>query len=94
MYPGILKTSLNLPKVINGVSKTLSVANQLIPLYVKAKPLINNAKSTFNVAKEILSTTNTNNHGLPSKVNQTKEKRSVNTVTPPTKNTNNPVFFL
>ncbi len=94
MYPGILKTSLNLPKVINGVSKTLSVANQLIPLYVKAKPLINNAKSTFNVAKEILSTTNTNNHELPSKVNQTKEKRSVNTVTPPTKNTNNPVFFL
>ena len=94
MYPGILKTSLNLPKVINGVSKTLSVANQLIPLYVKAKPLINNAKSTFNVAKEILSTTNTNNHELPNKVTKTKEKRSVNAVTPPTKNTNNPVFFL
>lgn len=94
MYPGILKTSLNLPKVINGVSKTLSVANQLIPLYVKAKPLINNAKSTFKVAKEILSTTNTNNHALPNKVTKTKEKRSVNAVTPPTKNTNNPVFFL
>ena len=76
MYPGILKTSLNLPKVINGVSKTLSVANQLIPLYVKAKPLINNAKSTFNVAKEIFSTTNTNNHVLPSKVNkELKEKK-------------------
>ena len=92
MYPGILKTSLNLPKVINGVSKTLSVANQLIPLYVKAKPLIN--KRNFKVAKEILSTTNTNNHALPNKVTKTKEKRSVNTITPPTKNTNNPVFFL
>mgnify|MGYP004571975239 CR=1 FL=1 len=97
MYPGILKTSLNLPKVINGVSKTLSVANQLIPLYVKAKPLINNAKSAFSVAKEILSTPNSNssnNSKVPSKVNQPKEKRSVNTITPPTKNSNNPVFFL
>lgn len=94
MYPGVVKSGLSLTKVIGGVSKTLSVANQLIPLYVKAKPLINNAKSTFNVAKEILSTTNTNNHALPSKVNKTKEKRSVNTITHPTKNTNNPVFFL
>lgn len=94
MYPGVVKSGLSLTKVIGGVSKTLSVANQLIPLYVKAKPLINNAKSTFNVAKEILSTTNTNNHALPNKVTKTKEKRSVNTITPPIKNTNNPVFFL
>ena len=94
MYPGVVKSGLSLTKVIGGVSKTLSVANQLIPLYVKAKPLINNAKSTFNVAKEILNTTSTNNHALPSKVNKTKEKRSVNNITPPTKNTNNPVFFL
>ncbi len=97
MYPSVVKSGLSLTKVIGGVSKTLSVANQLIPLYVQAKPIINNAKSAFSVAKEILSTPNSNssnNSKVTNKVKQTKEKRSANTVTPPIKNTNNPVFFL
>lgn len=95
MYPGVVKSGLSLTKVIGGVSKTLSVANQLIPLYVQVKPMISNAKSAFGVAKEILSTPNNTktSSGKKGNVLETK-KRSVSNVTPQIKNTNNPVFFL
>ena len=43
---------LSLTKIIGGISKTLQVANQVIPLYQKAKPIISNARSIFGVFKE------------------------------------------
>ena len=32
MFPKTLRTGLSLSKVVGGISKTLSVANQIIPL--------------------------------------------------------------
>ena len=39
------KSSLTLPKIIGGISKTLAIANQLIPLYKQTMPMIKNAQS-------------------------------------------------
>ena len=39
-------------KVIGGMSKTLGVVNQIIPIYKSAKPMIQNARSAFKVVKE------------------------------------------
>ena len=36
-----MNNALSLTKIINGLSKTLSIANQLIPIYKQAKPYIN-----------------------------------------------------
>lgn len=46
-----LTKSLTLPKIIGGISKTLQIANQVIPLYQKAKPLITNARSIMGIMK-------------------------------------------
>lgn len=47
--------------ILNGASKTLGVINQAIPVFYQVKPIINNAKTMFRVAKEINSSNNTNN---------------------------------
>lgn len=99
MFPGqVVKTGLTLPKVIGGISKTLNVANQIIPLYMQAKPMIKNAKNAFTIAKEIMATPNSNKSSTSTatpkakatvpKVEQKKEEISTNT------SSNNPVFFL
>lgn len=36
-----MNNALSITKIINGLSKTLSIANQLIPLYKQAKPYLN-----------------------------------------------------
>ena len=48
---------LTLPRVFGGLSKTLSFVNQMIPLYKEAKPMINNARNTINLIKEMSNTT-------------------------------------
>lgn len=53
----LIKGGLTLPKVIGGISKTLQIANQIIPLYQKAKPMISNARSILSVMKGISKTT-------------------------------------
>ena len=39
--------------LLNGASKTLGVINQAIPVFYQIKPIINNAKTMYRVAKEI-----------------------------------------
>lgn len=62
MFNGIsLSRGLSLTKIIGGISRTLQIANQIIPLYQKAKPAIQNARSVLNVLKEMnKSSTNSN----------------------------------
>lgn len=43
---------LSFAKIIGGISKTLQIANQVIPLYQKAKPMISNARSMMGILKE------------------------------------------
>ena len=54
MFNGmVLSRGLSLTKIIGGLSRTLQIANQIIPLYQKAKPAIQNARNMLNVLKEI-----------------------------------------
>lgn len=53
MFGNPYGTGLSFTKVLSGISKTLNVAGQVIPLYKEAKPMINNAKTIFGVLKEV-----------------------------------------
>lgn len=53
MFPNTSSSGLSFSKVLSGISKTLNVANQVIPLYKQAKPMINNAKNILSVLKDI-----------------------------------------
>ena len=35
-----MNNNLSLTKIINGLSKTLNIANQMIPLYKQVKPIL------------------------------------------------------
>ena len=96
MFPSPVRNGLTLSKVIGGVSKTLNVANQIIPLYMQAKPMISNARNAFKIAKGILSTPSTSNTSQNVNVaSSNKEKTTTIKEEQPTiVSTNNPVFFL
>ena len=49
MFGAPVQSGLTFTKVLSGISKTLSVANQVIPLYREAKPMINNARNILSV---------------------------------------------
>ena len=95
MFPQAIRTGLTLPKILTGINKTLTVANQIIPIYVQAKPMIQNMKGAFQVAKEFMNQTKTpskpqNNNTqkvIQTTPNQNQPKRIQSSVS-------NPVFFL
>ena len=53
MYGAPLSNTLSFSKVLSGLSKTLTVANQVIPLYKQAKPLINNLSSVRTILSSL-----------------------------------------
>lgn len=84
-----LSKGLSLTKIIGGISRTLQIANQVIPLYQKAKPAIQNAKNVLNVLKEMNKSSNNSNTSkkvIPAIIEESVE---------PTKKTQaSPTFFL
>lgn len=89
MYPGNFN-GLTFGKIIGGISKTLNIVNQAIPLYKQVRPLINNASSILSIFKEF---------NKPDTVTNSKEKSITisNALPLKTKMTsispNNPTFF-
>ena len=55
--PRIGTSTFSFGKLLGGLSKTLGVVNQVIPIYKEAKPIIQNARTAFNLVKELGSTT-------------------------------------
>ncbi len=84
---GGLTKGLSFIKIINGLSKTLQVANQIIPLYQKAKPAITNARNMLGVLKEINKTT-------PNDQNNKVKRISPEKASPTKKTGTSPTFFL
>lgn len=78
--------SFSLIKILGGVSKTLNVANQLIPLYNQAKPMITNARNILGVLKTVNTTSSNNIETSDYKI---KKEESSNS-----SNFNNPTFFI
>ena len=83
MFGNEVKSGLTMTKVIGGLTKTLNIANQAIPLYKEAKPMINNARNIYSVLKSFA---NNKNNSFNNNINNKKityEKKS-----------NNPTFFI
>ena len=77
-----MNNSFSLLKIVGGLSKTLNVANQLIPLYKQIKPVLSNSG-------KILS--NLQNINLNNKVKNATVISE--TSTPATSSSNQPIFF-
>lgn len=86
---GVAK-GLSLTKIIGGISKTLQIANQIIPLYQKTKPLISNARSAFHILKEV---STSKNKDLPQKASL-KQNKNQTIENIKKESTNSPTFFL
>ena len=78
-----LNRGFNLIRMLNGLSKTLTVANRVIPMYQKAKPMISNARTLINTLKNI-NIVDSNDIKKENKVK--KEPKSISS-------SNNPIFF-
>lgn len=90
-----INNTFSIGKMIGGISKTLNVANQIIPLYKEAKPMIQNAKNAIGLIKEFSNTTT--NKVLTNKeknITPIKEKIEVLQSTNLRQNKKGPTFFL
>ena len=79
--------------LLNGASKTLGVINQAIPVFYQVKPIINNAKTMYRVAKEINSNDRKNTNTNNSNNNNSNNNTSTNNVSN-NNDVNKPNFFI
>ena len=85
-------STFSLTRVLGGISKGLSIANQVIPLYQQAKPMIQNARKVISVLGELNKSNNNSNNTNNNKTTvelTSKEKTETIKVQP----SNSPVFF-
>ncbi len=87
----VVGSGLSLTKVLGGISRGLSIANQVIPLYQQAKPMIQNAKKVMSVLKEF----NKPSNNINSTNNKTTVEVNSKEKTEPTmiQSGSTPVFF-
>lgn len=74
-----ITSTFSIGKLIGGLSKTLGVVNQVIPLYKEAKPMLENAKNAFSLIKEF-SNTSTERVQKNVKKNITPIKEQIETI--------------
>lgn len=81
-------TGFTFTKFLSGAYKTLTIANQVIPLYKQVSPMIKNARSAFSIISEINKTNKSikknNTSGISNNKIPQKKELSLN----------NPVFFV
>ena len=90
MYPGNFN-GLTFGKVISGISKTLNIVNQAIPLYKQVLPIINNSGSMLSIFKEFNkpdTDTNIKEKSIILKDTSLPLKSTIKRIT-----TNSPTFF-
>ena len=94
MFGTNVTSGLTLTKVLGGISRGLSIANQVIPLYQQVKPMVQSAKKVIGVLGELNKTSNSNNK-RSNATNKTTVEVTPKEKTEPLRvqSTNNPVFF-
>ena len=92
MFGSNVTSGFTLTKVLGGISRGLSIANQVIPLYQQVKPMVQSAKKVIGVLGEL---NKTNNNNSNSSNNKTTVEVTPKEKTEPIRiqSTNNPVFF-
>ncbi len=73
---------LNIPGILDGTQKTLSVINQAIPVIYQVKPLVSNISTLFKIKNIMNEPTNNTNEN-----NTDKEHKELKT-------NNSPIFFV
>lgn len=90
-----ITNGLTLGRVLSGISRGLTIANQVIPLYQQAKPMISNARKVMSVLKEFKNTPITSS--TSSSDNNISTKKEANYITSSNNSLNKPesmpVFF-
>lgn len=84
---------LSLTKIIGGISKTLQIANQVIPLYQKAKPMISNARNMMGILKEFTKNKSKTLEAQDFTIQNSKKKPN-SSLTTKKEETTSPTFFL
>ena len=84
MFSSVISSGITLAKVLSGLSKSINIAKEVIPLYESVKPMIRGAKNL----PKILNTLNKS-----SKENETNKKYSTIKTTIESSLINNPTFF-
>lgn len=77
----MLNSKISIFGIIDGLNRALNVANNVIPLYEKAKPMLSNAKNVLTIVKEF-------NKSDDTTIKNDKEEQVINIT-----HYNNPVFF-
>lgn len=90
MFPNV-PGGFNLSRLLGGISKSLNVANQVIPIYQQLSPMVQNARKAFGTLKEMTnSKVNKPVNSMPKMAganNNMKQKRAI------INSSNNPSFF-
>ena len=64
------KSSLSFSSIFNGIQKTATTINQIVPLYNNIKPILSNSKALFSIMKGVASS--------PNKTNNSEQKNEEN----------------
>lgn len=98
MFNGVpINNPFSIGKLVGGLSKTLGVVNQVIPIYKEAKPLVQNAKNALSLIKEFSNTaTDRVNKNKINNIEPIKEKINIikNMDNKNISNKKGPTFFL
>lgn len=79
---------------LGSISKGLNMANKIIPIYQQVKPLITNAKGTFETVKNVVSGFGSSKHETENeKQNIKPDKKTSEQVKEIISTTNGPTFF-
>ncbi|HPE14724.1 MAG TPA: hypothetical protein PLT65_02680 [Bacilli bacterium] len=84
---GLTGGKLSFGSILNGASKTLNFVNQAIPVYYQIKPMWNNAKTMFKVARAV---NDSNTETVTINKTTKNEQSNKNNI----ENSNNPTFFI
>ena len=77
----------NFSSILSGTGKVLNVANQAIPLIKQVKPVINNAKTMFNVMNEFRKVDNISTNTQT--IKNSNSNNNINNISNKTNNSNN-----
>lgn len=83
MFSNVVSTGLTLTKILSGLSKTISIANEAIPLYENVKPLLGSSKKIMKYFQ------NNKVKTVKRKENTSVKKTTITNYC----STNNPTFF-
>ncbi len=86
MFSSMVSSGITLAKVLSGLSKTINIAKEVIPLYESVKPMIGSAKNLPKILNAL-------NRG--SKVKETPKEVNSSIIKTTIKSSliNNPTFF-